>query len=193
MSELFLFLAIGIGFLFLLLIWLLRSAVPPVDKTGLYEAQAVLTTVQVELPPRALGERIFSQQDWDFISTHASPGIQRIFLQERKALAYSWLRQTRNKIGQLMNFHRKAVRRNIRLSPSLELRLAFDYVLFLLTYEILCGLIWLRGPFHARRTIAYAASMADQLAYLSGHILVGLDPVRLSRIKTSWSGRPAAT
>ena len=193
MSELFIFLAIGIGFLILLLIWLLRSAVPPVDKTGLYEAQAVLTTVQVELPPRALGERIFSPQDWDFISTHASPGIQRVFLQERKALALSWLKQTRKRVGQIMTFHRIAVRGDIRLSPSLELRLAFDYILFLLTYEILSCLIWLRGPFHARHIVGYAASIADELAYLSGHVLVGLDPIRLSRIKNSWSGRPAAT
>jgi hypothetical protein len=187
MSELFIFLVIGLGFLILLLVWVLQGVGSPVSGTRLSEAEAVLTAVQMELPPRALGERIFSPEDWDFITAHTTPGIQRLFLRERKILAYSWLRQTRRNIGRLMDFHRKAVRRNIRLDPSLEFRLALDYALFLLMYEILLGLIWLRGPFCARRIVGYAASMADQLAYLSGHILVHLDPARLNRIKNGWS------
>src|ERR1019366_970114 len=105
MSELLFFLAIGLGFLLMLLLWVRRSAGAGVDRAGFSEVQELLTMVQLELPPRAWGERIFASQDWDFISTSTPPGIQRIFLQERKALALSWLRQTRSKVGQLMNFH----------------------------------------------------------------------------------------
>jgi hypothetical protein len=193
MNEMFLFLAIGLGFLILLLRWVWQSPGIPAEGPRPSEEQVLLTTIQLELPPRALGARIFALQDWDFISASTPPEIQRIFLGERKALALSWLAETRRKVVQLMAFHRKAVRGNITLSPTLEFRLAFDYVLFLLTYEILRGLIRLRGPFRARVFVGYATSTADHFSYLSGCALSGLNPVLLNRIKDRWSGGPAAT
>jgi hypothetical protein len=192
MSEFLFFLAVGIGSVALLLIWLMRTVFPRVDKTGLHKAQVILTTVEVELPPRALGERIFSEEDWNFISNCTAPGIQRIFLEERKALALSWLKQTRKRVGQIMTFHRIAVRQDVQLSPTLEVRLAVDYLLFVFSYNFLYALIWLRGPFFARGIISYVAGIADQLSYVSGQMLLDLDPIRLGKIKDRWSSRVAA-
>jgi hypothetical protein len=146
----------------------------------------------LELPSHALGERIFASQDWDFISANASREIQRTFLHERKSLAMSWLRQTRTNVGRVMEFHRKAVRGCVRLNPSLELRLALNYIVFLLTYEVLCALILLRGPFWVRELVRYTNGIADQMSYLSGHILVGMDPTVLGRIKSRWYNNPVA-
>jgi hypothetical protein len=193
MGEFLFFLGIGFGSLGLLFLWAKRTVGSRVDPTKLSEVHEVLTIVELELPSRALGERIFALEDWDFTSANTSNGIQRMFLKERKLLAVSWLQQTRSAVGRMMKFHRKAVRGDIRLSPSLELRLALDYVLFLLTYEILCGLIWLRGPYCVRSIFSYTAGIADQVSYLSGQFLVGLDAARLGRIKSRWISRPVVS
>ena len=192
MSEFVLFSAIGLGFLGLLMFWANRTLSSTVDAKSFSEVQQALTELQLDLPPKFIGTKIFSEQDWNFICTHTSPSIQRTFLEERKALAVSWLRQMRRSVGLLMEFHRTAVRGNVNLSPSLELRLAFDYLFFLLTFQVLCAIIRLRGPFCAGRFISFTVSAADKLSYLSGHILVGLDPSRLGQIKNNWSNKAAA-
>ena len=193
MTEFFFFIVIGLGFLVLLLWGVWRNGRLSVDTRDLRATQAIWMTVRLELPPRALADRIFSPEDRDFITASASPDIQRKFLQERKALALSWLQQTRDMVGQIMEFHRKAVRGDVDLSPSLEVRIGLDYVLFLGSYGLLWTLIQLRGPFYARSFVAHAASLADHFSYLSGRGLVGLDAVRLDRIKGSWISGPSAT
>ena len=187
MNEFLVFLFIGLGFLMVLLVWLLRSAGSSVEGVVVSEARAVLTTMHVELPPRALVERIFAPQDWQFVSTLTPPEVRSIFLRERKALALSWLRQTRKRTGMLMDFHRKAVRTNIDLNPSFELRLAVGYLLFLFSYQVLCSMIWLWGPFCARGIVGHVVNTAEQLSLLSGRTLIGMDPLSIERIKSSWS------
>jgi len=189
MNEYVLFLSGGVGFLSLLLIWLLRgdgSAASAGEDAVVSEARAVLTAMHVELPPRALVERIFAPQDWQYVSTLAPSQVQGLFLRERKALALSWLRQTRKQTGMLMEFHRKAVRTNVDLSPSFELRLALGYVVFLLSYQVLCSVIWLWGPFVARGVVGYVVNISEQLSFLSGRTLVGMDPMSINRIRSSW-------
>src|ERR1019366_9349183 len=128
MTEFVLFSAGGLGFLGILVFWANRTLHSSIDAKNFSEVQQALTDVQLELPPKFIGTKIFSEQDWNFICTHTSPSIQRTFLEERKALAISWLRQMRRNIGLLMKFYRTAVRDNVSLSPSLEFRLAFDYL-----------------------------------------------------------------
>jgi len=185
MNEFLCFLFVGLGFLILLLVWLLRSAGSSIDGAVVSEARAALTTIHVELPPRALVERIFDPQDWQFVSMLTPPQVQGIFLRERKALALSWLRQTRKQTGMLMAFHRKAVRTNVDLSPAFELRLAYGYFLFLASYGVLCGLIWLWGPFCARGIVGYVVNISEQLSFLSGRALIGMDPLRINKIRSS--------
>ena len=191
MSEFVFFSASGLGFLGALIFWATRTLRTTVDAKSFSDVQQALTDVQLELPPKFIGTKIFSEQDWNFICTHTSASIQRTFLEERKALAISWLRQVRRIVGLLMKFHRTAVRGNVSLSPSLEFRLAFDYLFFLLTFQVLCAIIRMRGPFCAGRFVSFTVSAADQLSYLSGHILVGMDPSRLGQIKNNWSNKAA--
>ena len=192
MSEIVIFSASGLGFLGLLIFWASRTVRSTVDPKQYSEVQQALTEVQLEMPPKIIGAKIFSEEDWSFIRTHTDPPIQRIFLEERKALAISWLRQVRGIVGLLMKFHRTAVRGNVSLSPAIELRLAFDYLFFLLTFQVLCAMIRVQGPFVAGRFATFTVSFADQLSYLSGHILVGMDASRLGRIKNNWSNKAAA-
>src|SRR5580765_4047942 len=108
MTEFVLFSACGLGFLGVLAYWANRTLSSTVDARSLSEVQEAFTDVKLELPPRIVGTRIFSEQDWNFISTHTSVAIQRTFLAERKRLAIAWLRQTRSNVAQLMRFHRTA-------------------------------------------------------------------------------------
>lgn len=193
MNQLVLFLATGMLLLALLLFWALRATESATGSKALSDAQETLTALELELPPRALVERIFSPQDWDFVSSQTAVQIRITFLQERRTIALSWLRQTRRQAARLMDFHRRAVRWNTNLSPAIEIKLAANYVLFLLVCEILLGLIWLRGPFYARRMVGYAMGMAEQLWFISGQLLAGLDPARLSRIKAVWTKRSVAS
>lgn len=186
MTELIISLAAGLALLILLLVWAQRSAIAA-GKKELSEAQETLTDLQLEPPPRALRDRIFDWQDWQYVSRRAPLGVQQLFLQERKAVALLWLRQTRRQTRRLIDFHRRAVRRNINLSPAVEVRLAARYMLFLLAFWILLALIWVRGPFSARRMVGYAAGLAEQLSLLTGGLLVGLDHVRLGRITQEWA------
>ncbi len=73
----------------------------------------------------------------------------------------------------------------------MEIRLAVGYFSFVLAYDALRAMIWLRGPFAAQRAIGYAFGMADQLSYLSGHVLAGLDPLHLSRVHSKSANQAA--
>lgn len=167
MTYLVSFLTIGLLLLIVLILWIRRATVP--SRGGdLAEGSQDLTALQLELPPRTLVERIFAPEDWEFVSRQTPPQIQRMFLQERRAIALSWLRLTRRQAASLVDSHLRVVRQNVNLRPAVEIRLAFRYVLFLLESEVLGVLIWLGGPFYSRKMVGYAVSMAHQLSYISG-------------------------
>ena len=193
MNPLLLFLPVAILFLAFLLFWALRTKRSAVSSSSLAETWEALAVLELEIPPRALAERIFSTRDWDLISSQTSVGMQREFLQERRVVALSWLRQTRKRATRLMDFHRRAVRRNINLDPAVEIKLAANYVVFVFVYEMLVGLIWLGGPFHARTMADYAIGVAERLWSISGQLLANLDAAQLGRIKASWSDKSAAS
>lgn len=193
MRQLLPFLAIGLLLLTLLLLLAQRSTRPSAFSRERSVAREALTALQLEFPPRDLVERIFASQDWDFVSNQTRVQIRHTFLQERKAIALSWLRQTRKQAGRLMDFHLSAVRRNINLSPAVEIKLAANYLLFLLVCQFLLGLIWLRGPFGARRLVGYAVGVAEQLWFVSAQLLSSLDPARLGRIERDWTHKSAAS
>ena len=190
--ELLLAVAVGLNLVALLLIWLQRKAGLPASSRDMSEAQEALRTAQVELPPRALGERIFEKPDWDFISFQAPLRVQRLFLQERKAVTLAWFRQTREQVRQLRRFHRGTLRENLRPSAAVGIRLAIDSARFRLVCDTARLLIWLGGPFWARRMARHATDVAEQMAYLPGRLLIGLDARRMSRIKNDWLRRSAA-
>ncbi len=184
MSYLVSFLSIALLLLILLIFWVQR-AIASSRGGELPEVERDLTALQFELPPRTLVERIFAPQDWEFVSRQAPPQIQRMFLKERRAIALLWLRQTRRQAACLVDFHLRVIRRNVNLRPAVEIRLAFQYVLFLLESEVLGVLIWLVGPFHSRRMVDYAAGVAQQLGYISGRVLNSMNAARIGGVKTN--------
>lgn len=180
MSELFFFLAVGLAFLFLLILWFLRSGRNSIDIRVLLETEEAFTAFRQEVPPQALKQKIFSQPDWEFFLIEAPSQIRRVFLQRRKAIALSWLRQIRKRASQLMRLHRRMVSANIRLSPTIEAKLAINYFVFLLLCNSLSALIWLGGPFWVGGIVRYTTTFADQLSHIFGRLLATLDPSYLN-------------
>jgi len=181
MSHLIVFLAIAVLFVIVLLVWALRTEISGASKGAVAKGSNI-----AERPPlRALAERIFAARDWEFVSAQTEPAIQRTFLQERRNVALSWLRQIRKQAAELMGFHRRAVRGNIELKPGMEMRLVANYLAFLFLCGILHVLIRLRGPFQTRKMADYAIGVSDRLRALSGQLLAGADPVLLSRVNAA--------
>jgi hypothetical protein len=120
-------------------------------------AREALDTAFVEA---AAIERIFSPEDMVFISHASSPNGRRLFLEERKALAIRWLRKTQKQVAQLMDLHLRIAGNTHEPSPRFELKLAAKYLVFLLVSYLLLFLLWLRGPFKARRVVAYTSQVA---------------------------------
>jgi len=178
MMELVFFLGIGIAIL-ILLVLLVQDRVPP-DSGGvrLEELPDARVTFEWEVPSVAVAERIFALDDWAFVSGQASRSVQRLFVKERKAIAIGWLRNTRNAVRKIMDFHRRTVRRNANVRPLAEVRLGINYVFFLLAYNVLYGVIWGIGPFRAQSMALQAASRAEEISRLCGTLSARLQPER---------------
>lgn len=173
MTDLAIFLALALLLLGLLLLWLRSSQARAPDP---FKARVALTVLQLAVPPRALAERIFALEDWDFISNQTPRQVQRLFLTERRQVALAWLRETRRKVEEVMELHGRAVRRTSSLHPFAELRLATSYAFFLSVYGFLFSLIWLHGPFVARRMVGFTVDIAEGLSFLTARLLVQLEP-----------------
>ena len=186
MTEALIFLFLGLAFLAALLWWVTQSpdAAPAHSSDSRSCRIPAFTNVSGESPHCALAERIFAPQDWDYLRSTAAPEIQRTFLRERKALALTWLRQTRSSLARIMQAHRRAARMHADLQPGQELRLAYQYAIFLSAYSFLYSLVLLRGPFAARSMVTSARSIADRMTMLSGQATAGLDAIALRGIES---------
>jgi hypothetical protein len=69
-------------------------------------------------------------------------------------------------------------------------RIFAHYLLFLLVYDVLFALIWLRGPFYARNMAGQIAGISDRLFEVSGRLAAGLDPARVNRVVNHWPPGP---
>ena len=175
MTSAVFFIAIGVLLLFLLAAWCIRTGSQHMPAVEVARMEEVLSAVQLELPSRAIGERIFSQADWHFVSQCARADVQRCFLEQRKALALGWLRETSSAVKEVMNVHRRAARSNADLNPWLEFQLFLQFASFLVFCHFLTVLVRLRGPFAPRKAVGYIIGLSDQLCYISGRALASLN------------------
>jgi hypothetical protein len=132
--------------------------------------------------PLQIVERIFDSGDQEFINRQNAPPIHDLFLRERRALAVSWLRQTRQQLSILMSYHLKSARNDAGLKPAMELRIAAEYCMFVMVCRALIGLIWLRGPFNLHRGVGYAIRTASELCQISVEIFSKAQPPELARV-----------
>jgi hypothetical protein len=108
-------------------------------------------------------DRIFGPDDWEFVSSHAPKRAQRLFLQERKEIAFYWLSQIRSLAKTAMRIHIACARKSAELRPVLELRLAIDYFIIRVKCAFVAAILWLGGPLALRRMIKQVGGLSDEL------------------------------
>jgi hypothetical protein len=140
-------------------------------------AQAMLESLFLET---SVIERIFAPDDVEFISQVARPDIKRFFLSERKALAIHWLRMVQTQVRELMNLHLKLASYTHQPNPRIEFELAVEYGCFVLASNALLILLWARGPFEARKTVAYTLRTAQHFCSVISVRLEKIDPAKLA-------------
>lgn len=169
MTQIILSLIIGVLLLGLMLYWLLQEEAASKDVTAAWDALGCLRS---RLLPACLIDRILDHSDFVFVREQMDRRILHLFETERKLLALEWLRYTRLEVKLLMAFHVKSARHEARLPVMLEIRLAFEYVGFLLACAALGMLIRMRDPFRARDFVRHTVTAAARFCAASEKILV---------------------
>jgi len=179
MMQLVLFLALGSGLILLLLVLAERNRRVEGGAEAVFEARQALVVLQVELLPPAILERIFQQNDLQYVVAQAPRQIQELFLQERQKIVLSWVAQLRKQILSLKEFHLGAARFYAGLSPRTELRLAADFLVLLSICRALQIAVRWRGPYAAPRMAGRAAAAAARVCDFSERSLDFLKPSQL--------------
>jgi hypothetical protein len=170
------FLALGLLLLVLVILLLRRPMTSGLDSADSSEEQETQAALDAESFPRQLVDGLFGSEDWKFVAKQGSPRVRRLFLQQRTALALSWLRAARANATRLIRVHSAAARKNSRLEPLVELRVIADYLVFQMLCQMIAAVIWFRGPVTMRRLVAYADGLSERLF----EVITGVFPARLA-------------
>lgn len=169
MTQMILSLLIGVLLLGLMLYWLLQGEAASKDATAAWDA---LGCLRARLLPTCLIDRILDHSDLLFVRAQMDRRILHLFETERKVIALEWLRYTRLEVKLLMAFHVKSARHDARLPVMLEIKLAIEYVGFLLACAALGMLIRMRDPFRVRDFVRHTVTAAARFCAASEKILV---------------------
>jgi hypothetical protein len=153
-----------------------RKDHPRVSAQEYSSARAAIDSVFVET---AAIQRIFSPDDLEFISSCSPTSVQQFFLKERKKLAIRWLRMTQKQVRLLMDLHLKLASYTSEPSPRLEIKLALNYLGFIVASNGVLILLWLRGPFGGVRIVGYIVHVAHHFCSVFSHRLENVSPVKL--------------
>lgn len=192
MSQLLPYVGIGLLLFAVLGIWARQNFVTRPSRADLLMPRQHRPGVGEAAPHRDLGERIFSAQDWDFVSRDTHLEIQRMFQRERTVLAISWLRRTRMRVSEVMRAHLPVAGHSKDLQLAMEIRLALSYVLFLVLCEFLIGLIWLRGPVRTRRIVGQTFHWATRLRAVFEQLMAIVDPANCRALETGFNHQGTA-
>src|SRR5271155_5361088 len=105
MMQLIPFLFVGVLLFFSLIFLMRRSPRAEGGTEALVEAKQALNALQAGLLPPELFGRIFAKEDLEYVLSETPHKIYKLFLEERKKTALSWVNQVRNQILSLKRFH----------------------------------------------------------------------------------------
>ncbi|MGA8367253.1 MAG: hypothetical protein ACLQMT_04035 [Candidatus Acidiferrales bacterium] len=191
MIELILFLLVGALLLFSLLFFAPRNAQGQKDAEPLAQVQHALNVLQLGLLAPEIVGRIFAKGDFDYVVSETSAEIQKLFLEERRRLALSWVGQVRRQIVSLRRFHLGSARFYARLRFLTEMRLAWDFATLLFACRALQAAVYLRGPYAAPRLVGATAAAAARVCGVSEKSLDFLRPARVSSFGDDSAGGSA--
>jgi hypothetical protein len=116
---------------------------------------------------KELLDRMFGPDDWEFILSRATKDVQRLFLRERRELAFCWLSEIRSRAKAAMRIHIARARASQNLEVLPELRLMIEYFLIQAKCGLVAAVLWLRGPVGLRRMVQQIVNLSDQLGGLT--------------------------
>jgi len=154
---------LAIGFLLILLLVFFRNRTEPAATLEIVQLAAA---VPVEDRRQELLDRVFGPEDWEFVLSSAPKDVQRLFLRERKEIAFCWLHEIQNQAKAVMQFHVAHVKRSEHLQPLAELRLWVDYFSLRAKCGLVAAVLWLRGPIALRKMVKQAGGLPHQLRSL---------------------------
>ena len=183
MTGLIAFFLLGVVFLALLYFFALRKNVRPEGGAeALLEARHALNSLQTDLLPAALVERIFARDDLDFVSATCSQETRELLLRERRRIAGCWIAQVRAKVLSLQRFYSGRSRSYAQLDFRTELSLGFGFASLLIACRVLEAVFYVRGPYTApkivARTIGAAADLCATSAQSLGFLAEGVSAFR---------------
>lgn len=177
MIQLILFLGLGVGLLVLL--YLLARRSDPKAEGGaqaLLQARHAVNSLRAGLLPVELVERVFAQDDMDFVMSNSGKRVHELFRRERKKIALSWVTQLRTQILNLKEFHSGQSRLYAGLDLRNEMALALNFASLLVLCRVLQCVFYIRGPYAARRVVRPAIAAAGKVCEVSERSLAFLTP-----------------
>lgn len=187
-----LFIIVGAGLLVLLYFFAVRTgAKVEGGAQALLEARQAVTSLRTGLLPLDLVDRVFAQNDLDFVMSKSGKSVQELFRRERRKIALAWAAQLKSQVLSLKEFHSGQSRLYADLDLRTELALALNFTSLLVLCRILQITFYLRGPYGARRVIGPAISAADRVCAVSEKSLAFLSPA--DRGIRGSAGRQATT
>jgi hypothetical protein len=149
---------------------------------AMVEARQALNALQAGLLPPELVGRVFARADLKYVESETSDAIRELFLEERKAVALSWVSRVRKQVLSLRRFHLGSARFYARLSPWTELALAGHFAVLLIECRMLQVSLYLRGPYAAPRMVGFTAAAAARVCKVSEESLAFLTPAYAGRV-----------
>jgi len=132
--------------------------------------------------PREFVARVFSRDDWRYISDMKSPPLEKLFHSERKAVALLWVQQTSAAIQRAMHEHKLVARSSEDLEFTTELKLLLLYSQLMCICGLLSVAIQSVGPLWIRNLAVYAEAHAQRLVRVQQSIQAAASPREVRRV-----------
>jgi hypothetical protein len=157
-------LLLGTILLLLLLFVAARGSVGAREPTSRSDVPLLDDEAALDPCPPEFVARIFSPDDWEFVSATGSPQLEKLFRRERKVVALAWVHQTSLAVRRIMREHTQAARHSRDLQFVTESKLVLLYAELML----LCGMLFLAiqsaEPQRVRGLAIYAGALSQRLA-----------------------------
>jgi hypothetical protein len=153
----------GTVMLLLLLLLAARGATTAGELSPRSDVSLLDDETLVDLCPPEYVVRIFSPEDYEFVSSSKSRQLEKLFRSERKLVALAWVHQTSTAIRRIMREHTEATRHSHDLHFATETKLVFAYAELMFLCALLFLAIQTAGPQRVRGLAVYADTLSQRL------------------------------